>query len=154
MRKPIWHYTTYLHAVQICDDGRIKPTRQDGGQDAVWFSDAPLWEPTASKAALDQTGKYRTGDCQDTFRSGCGFVRLRISPNVKLLSWREYKRLTDMPSTIANEFERDGRELGADPINWFCSFDPVARDNWLSIEEISDPADLAAFRWKKSARFS
>jgi hypothetical protein len=156
----LFHYTHYCHAVSICADGLIKVEKKinqgvHGGSAVVWFSTEPRWEPTASKAVIDAvTGLPRTGNMRDTFEQFGGLVRFEIAPNAAFMNWKEYRAFSGISAKHANELEADGKALGADPINWFCSFEPVTRDNWLCIEEIIEPDDPDRFPWKKSTRLS
>jgi hypothetical protein len=113
-------------------------------------------EPTESHAAvvgLEQE-VIRFGSTIDTFVVGGGLVRFGIETARAPISWNEFKQSGGIMLREACAFELAGRTVGAHPLDWFCSYEPVPRRSWCCVEEISDVFDLVVLRWAKSARLA
>jgi hypothetical protein len=126
----LWHYTIWLD--EILDDGVLKPSTQylaDARQWAVWFSKNPQWEATVKKTH-PLTGR----DMTFTELSEVGLARIGVAVETAPVGWQEYQRLTGMTRPEARMLEKAGRAWGANPKDWFVSFDPVPQDRWLAVE--------------------
>jgi hypothetical protein len=152
----LWHYTVFIHAEKICVDGRISVAteRVFDQKCAVWFSKASRWEPTANQVVGLEDGTIRFGNTIDTFVVGGGLVRFGIGSTAAPVSWKEFKQTGGITMRETRALESAGRKVGADPINWFCSYEAIPRKNWCCIAEISDVVDLVAFRRAKSVRLA
>jgi hypothetical protein len=152
----LWHYTVFIQAEKICVDCRINVAtdRMFGQKCAVWFSKASRWEPTANRVVGLEEGTIRFGNTIDTFVVGGGLVRFGIDRTAAPVSWQEFNQTGGIAMREACALDSAARKIGADPMNWFCSYDAVPRENWCCIEEISDIVDLVAFRWAKSVRLA
>jgi hypothetical protein len=154
----LWHYTTIAQARGICKDGEIKVARLHvklSVKPAAWFSSNPQWEKTATKM-LDRFdgSEPRVPSLSELLAETDGLVRFAIHESTAPVDWKTFKKSSGIAVDTASELMLAGLQLGASPSEWFCSFRPVKREKWLAIEEITDAADLAAFRWKKSKRLN
>jgi hypothetical protein len=97
---------------------------------AVWFSTRSVWEPTATKGVLLHGRPVLAS--WDRMQE-IGLVRIEVAPETAAHDWEAYKRLADCP--WASNLARTGRIAGADPRDWFVSFEPVPSSQWLRVDE-------------------
>jgi len=136
----LWHYTTGEKLIAILEDGLIKPTscRIDPGERAaVWFSANQWWEPTASKT-LEHNGTLRALSMSETAYCGNGLVRFGVAAETAPVSWRQFRTLSGISPETYRNLARAGKKHGADPRQWYASFEPVPRDKWLAIEVLQN----------------
>ena len=136
----LWHYTTGEKFIAIVQDGLIKPTasRIDPRErPAVWFSTNQWWEPTASKT-LQSGGKLRALNMSETAAYGKGLVRFGVAAETAPVSWRQFRMLSGVSPETYRNLVRAGKKHGADPHQWYASFEPVSKDKWLAVEVFQD----------------
>ncbi|MBW0161805.1 MAG: hypothetical protein HYI21_00390 [Sediminibacterium sp. Gen4] len=133
----IWHYTTKVHYPNIVNDGFLRPSKGDkimGAKPALWFSKNPIWEPTATKLAGDSLGNIYKLTPQQQFES-FGMIRFGIEFDDSLISWSRYKHKSNIKTEWYCHLEQSGIEQGANPKDWFVSFQRVTSDKWLTVQE-------------------
>lgn len=138
MKNLIWHYTTEIHSVKIINDGILKLSHGDkvmGAKPALWFSKNPEWEPTATKLAADSKGNiFRLS--KEQHLEYFGMVRFGIEfDKTFLVSWIKYQFKSKIDIRIYDLLAKVGREQGANPKDWYVSFQGVASNKWVTIEE-------------------
>jgi hypothetical protein len=136
----LWHYTTGEKSVAIVQDGLIKPTacRIDPRErPAVWFSTNQWREPTAGKT-LQSGGKLRALSMLETAAYGKGLVRFGVAGETAPVSWRQFRTLSGVSPETYRNLARAGKKHGADPHQWYASFESVGKDKWLAVEVFHD----------------
>ena len=136
MDKGIWHYTVQAHLEKIIASGKINVTDKlidKKEKPAVWLSSNELWEHTATKMGKDSKGNVRQltkDECHELFV----LARVQVSPFIELYHWKAFRRKGGISIATANELEKVGRERGANPDEWCCSFKPLDTRQWLAVE--------------------
>jgi hypothetical protein len=129
-----WHYTKGVHLAAICESGVIRPATAfvvRPERPVVWFSLAPLWEPTV--------GVYKVGvggvvSMEETAKVANGVFRFGVAPATAPHDWTAFCRLSRANPRILASMASTARTQGADPANWYVSFKPVPRSEWLVVE--------------------
>jgi len=127
-----WHYTTFPALKKILKDEEIKPALKgiEGGEfPAVWFSTNPIWEETARKAVRDkETGEQTEALSRDKlFRAGFPPVRIEVDPQKVLLrSWKNHRKNSGISKIMAKGLEKTARAMGAEPKEWWVTYEPVS----------------------------
>ena len=145
--KPLWHYTLARdsHLGAIRRSGRINPEQVEWAlAPAVWLSTDQHFEPTACKGKF--VGQTRVTCTVDEMLPVAARIGIRSDcPN--LLRWRDFKTEATARfgasghQKIGKQFrnmEKVARDQGADPINWYASFDPIPVEQWTRIETFAD----------------
>jgi len=153
-----WHYTVGVKWELIEKSGVIKQATSGipkGERPAVWFSTRQDWEPTATKGALpkavfDQVDP-KTGEAiidmkklarheltqysfEEMRRELKGMYRIGVTGTAAPHSWSDFVQLSGVDRVIAAALVSTAKERGADPEDWWCSFDPVPKSEWRSVE--------------------
>ena len=132
-----WHYTTGDCLQQILESECIRPATAcvpDGERPAVWTTTSPRWDETANKSYIDDRGVRRSGDRTTTERLGYGLARIEVRPEAAPIDWTTFKATSGIDPRIASGLARTGKRLGSRPTDWFVSYEPIALEDWLSIE--------------------
>mgnify|MGYP006274232821 CR=1 FL=1 len=138
--RVLWHYTTGEKFVAIIEDGILKPTacRIDPGErPAVWFSANQWWENTASKI-LQTDGRLRSLSMAETAAYGKGLVRFGVERQTAPISWRKFRTLSGISPATYRNMAKAGKKRGANPGEWFASFERVPRELWVAVEVFQD----------------
>jgi hypothetical protein len=132
-----WHYTVGDKFRPIERDQCIKPATAFISwreKPAVWFSTHPVWEPTACKLLVQPGGRYREMTREETAHYGRGLVRIGVAPEAAPYNWRAYRRLSGVAPRMASRLVQAGKAQGADPRQWYVSFDAVPAALWIAVE--------------------
>jgi len=148
-----WHYTVGNCLTSILKDGIIKPADTFVPEDQrpiVWFSTAPDWEYTANKAWRNPDGVIIPLTRKGTAKYGGGLVRIGVAPYTAPYNWGALKQLSPIPPRLAKSLRRTAERDGADPKDWWGTFDPVPRSQWISIQRHVDGqwVDIPPEEWK------
>jgi hypothetical protein len=130
----IWHYTIQDRFEGILADGRIKRARVHLDRDermAVWFSSNQHYEMTARKGTWE-SGVNRTLTFIEM--TTLGLVRIGVEPSTAPFDWREFTKRSGISRPFARRLEKAGRMFGANPNEWFVSFDEVTVDKFVRVE--------------------
>ncbi len=126
-----FHYTIRRHWESIQQDQLLRlEDEAPPCRPAVWFSTRTVWEPTATKGIL-LNGRLVPASWK--LMQEIGLVRIEVAPETAPHDWKAYTRLADCP--WASDLARTGRSAGADPRDWFVSFEPVPSSQWLRVDE-------------------
>jgi hypothetical protein len=131
MNKINWHYTVWLP--EIISDGVIQlclPHASGPQTRAVWFSRNQQWEATVKKLQ-PLLGRHLTFIEMTQHH---GFGRIGVTPQTTPHNWQEYQRLSKMPRSEARVLEKMAKVWGANPKEWFVSFEPVPRSTWMAVQ--------------------
>jgi hypothetical protein len=132
-----WHYTVDARFRMIVADRLLKPAiaflswRE---KPAVWFSTHRVWEPTASKARRTQDGRLVRLTREETMALGGGLVRIGVAPETAPHDWQAYRRLSGVDPRVASGLAKAARAQGADPRQWYVSFEAVPASQWIAVE--------------------
>ncbi len=119
-----YHYTVSdriasikKHGIKLAGAG--VPTAE---KNAVWFSTNPIYETTACKAGT----KSLEGMIE------FGFTPVRYVVDREMFDWEYHKTHSGIKSAIARGLEEAGKQVNANPSEWFAVYEPVKE--WLAIE--------------------
>jgi hypothetical protein len=132
----VWHYTTGINFIRIVESGYLKPATAGVPvyeKPAVWFSRNQFWEETANKGGTEN-GRRRTLSREETRQCGLGLVRFGVTREAAPHDWAEFKARSGIIRSHARGLVASARAAGADPNDWFVSFEPVPRDQWAAID--------------------
>lgn len=128
MSKLAWHYTTGENFIKIVECGELTQTiiRMNNDQSPVlWFSQNPIWEPTACKGLMDIQGNIRTATRHETRKHGGGLVRFGF-PRSRLLPWEELRAAANIRKKSRIALESVGKDMIANPKHWMGVLEPIA----------------------------
>jgi hypothetical protein len=131
-----WHYTTGKNFEAITRDGLIVPATAGvpkREKPIVWFSSNQYWEQTAGKMLKLQDGTLVKLTMEETCKFGRGLVRIGAAPETAPHDWVALKRLGRMSKRTARGLWAAGIKDGADPAEWFGTFDSVPREKWKAV---------------------
>ncbi len=141
--KYCWHYTTGEKFQAIADSNALyteaKTTphaRIEGMLDAIWFSVNQKWEPTATKAMMDEsTGQLKQVSFGKMRQLGGGLVRFGVSTDSSfLLTWDEWKQRCSCPMDKIVDMERLAISQGSNVKNFRACLSDVPRELWEVID--------------------
>ena len=127
MVKLAWHYTTGQKFIKIVQSGLLIPTQvgvEDHEAPVLWFSQNPIWEPTACKGMIDAQGNNRTLSRHETREYGGGLVRFGF-PARQLLPWKRLRVAANIRKHTRIGLERAGRMMLANPDEWMGLLKPI-----------------------------
>lgn len=132
----LWHYTTKDRLEEIINSGELRATDANKTSPTekatLWFSKNPIWEPTATKMVMTESGIKRLTKNEQFELFGLG--RIQINDNVQVKSWKHFKEFGGGKLKILRKLEEVGVKMGGNPNHWYWSWDNVAQENWLNIE--------------------
>jgi hypothetical protein len=138
----LWHYTTGKKFQSISKDGLILPATMGvpkREKPIVWFSSNGYWEQTAGKLLRMAGGTLMKLSMEQHTHELCGgLVRIGVAPSTAPYSWPTLKRLSRMSLKTARSLWTAGINAGADPTEWFGTFDPVPREKWMAVQVFKD----------------
>jgi hypothetical protein len=136
--QTIWHYTSMEHAKSILKDKMLRISsieKKWGWKPALWFSRATRWEPTATKMfRFKETNELRLLTEEEQLEL-IGMARFGIEFTEQLISWNEYKNNSGIPAREHRAMAKVGKEKGAHPNNWYCSFEDIPLNKCVAIEQ-------------------
>jgi hypothetical protein len=137
----IWHYTTSAALEGIFKDGEIKCDRLllEGEIPSVSLSTNPNWEETVRKVLEDEVTGIQTKALSrdDLFKVGYQPVRIEINPRkVKITDWKTHCK--KVPKKISHGLEDAAKEWGANPAEWWVSYNPIPISSFISPIEVWD----------------
>jgi hypothetical protein len=128
MKKRVWHYTKGYNIEAIRQSGTLQltkaglPRTDEHERLAVWFSQDQLWD--RSVGSMDAVHKMFGG-----------LYRIGVDPTrITLIDFATYLATSGISATTARVLERAGREMGADPSEWLCSYEPIRAADWVAVE--------------------
>lgn len=139
----LWHYTTGQKFHSIWQDGLIVPATAGvpkREKPIVWFSSNQYWEQTAGKMLRMPDGTLAKLTMDQTRQHGGGLARIGVALETAPRRWPALKRSSRMSPKMARALWAAGINDGADPTEWFGTFDPVPRESWLAVQVLRDGA--------------
>lgn len=128
--EEMWHYTIGAKLPYIANSGALLPIPTRGApkteRPVVWLSKHPFFEPTSAKGFTDfQTGTWRILSMQETHEMGQGLFRFKVKKEQLLHSIFGFKSRSRIKPAHFDMIWKEGIRQGADPMQWFVSFDPI-----------------------------
>ncbi len=131
----VFHYTVVNNLPAIFERKMLMPTEKTNKEEqAVWFSTNPEWEETANKAYHSGDGIPIEGTKWDTYKIYGGLSRIEVAPEIAPYNWEQYKKRSKVSQKKSQEIEGYAAKCNADPKEWRVSFEPVHKDNFISVE--------------------
>jgi hypothetical protein len=138
-----WHYTIWHERMEsIIRSGQVRPAADGvpfGEAPAVWFSANSVWEPTSDKVA------GMNGSMTENAKTGGGLFRIEVAPKVAPYDWSSFRRVSGIDLHVAHRMEIAALRVGSNPADWYVSFRPVLRSDWLAVEHWDGQQWAAAF---------
>jgi hypothetical protein len=134
----VYHYTTGARMHSILKEGVLRLATEnltERERAAVWFSTNPDWERTVYKALASRDG-VRILSHQE-LRERFGLYRIRVRPEVASITWDEFCRVQNFPK-LTQGLKKAAYDKQARPSQWRCSWEPVGKADWLSVEVFRD----------------
>jgi len=133
----VWHYTVVERLQHIFQAGELRPEREGiprKEKAAVWFSANPVWEPTANRVIRNAAGVRARLTKDQTIVLGGGLARIGVAAAVAPVDWKAFKKQSGISPDRARAIYEEAIGIGARPAEWFATFEPVPRSQWLSVE--------------------
>jgi hypothetical protein len=133
----LWHYTFGQHYQQILADQALKPSAAYLGKDAcpvVWFSRNQVWESAATKGLVTDEGTVQNLTMDELRQHGGGLYRFGVARATAPHNWDDFTHKSGMSHDTLAELRRIAKSKSASLKEWFASFDPVVRSQWLAVE--------------------
>ncbi len=129
--KRLWHYTATRRLAKIIESRKIMATSmgiEPMEHPVVWFSSNPDFEQSARNEIRDKDNGSARPEAtrEEMFRAGFPPVRIEINTSkVRVLDWEGYKKMSGISEEAALGLEKAGVEKGAEPSEWYVSFESV-----------------------------
>ena len=102
---------------------------------ALWLSTNPVWEHTATSMIKDDIGQIR-GLTKDELHQMYGLVRFSVPFKKEMFcSWGKYKYKSNTPLNVYLSLERQGIIKGANPNEWYASFENIPLEKCIACEK-------------------
>lgn len=126
----VWHYTTGETFRLIEESGLLLPTAigiVPPEKPLLWFSEHPIYEPTAIKALL-KNGVIRNMTLRELYKYGGGLCRLGY-PRTGLHHDRELREVAFISRQVWRLLVSQGRKQGSNPLHWWGTTEalPISR---------------------------
>ena len=131
----LWHYTAELRINEIIESGVIKLATkylEKRERPAVWLSSNPVWENTATKMVNDGFNLRQLS--LEEMKIHFGLARIEVIPKDSYITWGKYKYDSGISARFYGMLESEGLRKQANPKEWYASFEPILKHEWLSIE--------------------
>jgi hypothetical protein len=131
-----YHYTKAIHLANIVNEGQIRVTRMTNYKKerlAVWLTKSEEWEVCCSAGKIDENGT-NTRLSLDEMKETFGVCRIKISDKLQTTSYAKFKHVGKVPSNYFDLFTEYNYSVGGKPHLWNCSFKPIPKEYFESIE--------------------
>lgn len=136
--KLIWHYTLRQHYDGMLRGGAIQPSSVYAPaptRAAVWFTTRPDWDPIVNKAIACADGTRRELNRDELHTIGLGPMRVGVAAHVAPVTWHDFKRESGIPPKAASAIVAAAARVQSHPSEWFATFEPAPRSQWLAVEQ-------------------
>lgn len=131
----LYHYTSGFFVACILNDGKLRPRPETKGvRPALWFTESPDWDPTAS--------------CPLEPQIGVDWGRWRFVVDHRHAPWTFTKFSHEYPRR-ARALAKDGMRRGADPKAWRYRLTPLACRECKRLERFCEGAWVSVnpYKW-------
>lgn len=131
--EKFWHYTTQERLEQILEDGVLLPTTYappDNFTRTLWFSTNQHYEQTARKRVAGTATRLTMEEMHVLL----GLARIGAPDDLVFLHFRSWAYVVGVPGQTRSSFVNGGIELGANPGDWYASFEALPKERWATIE--------------------
>lgn len=132
-----YHYTKAIHLPRIIQEGMIRTTSITGSKRekrAAWLTASDQWEICCSSGKYDPITGSSTTMQVDEMRDVFGVCRIQISNRLQTTSWKKYQYLGNISPIEFARFTEFSNRLGGNTEKWSCSFSPITKEYFDSIE--------------------
>ena len=132
-----YHYTVGIYLSHIIESEQIMLATigfRKKREHAVWVSTNELWEETANKDFRLPDGIIVFGDRELTHFKGGGLARIEVKSKAAPFNWMSYVKKSKIPGKLKRGLGAVAKEVGSNPSDWYVSYEPIKKDDWLSIE--------------------
>jgi len=126
----IWHYTLHPYLESLLTKGVILPSKSYFIElEVVWLSINSKWEETITNNISHLLNK------NGLFKLGIRPLRIEINPDlVKLQKWSDVIEHIDVSEESIKGLESLARQWGANPDQWYITYEAIPLENCISIE--------------------
>ena len=143
-----YHYTKGLHLPTIVNDGIIKTTNagiEKREKPAAWLTKSPQWEICCNVGSfmnldLETRRNISLNDLEiETVHNSfmmkkIGMCRIVISETLPTVSWAKFKHVSGISERMYETLDKLSQNKGSITDQWSCTFNPIPRRFWESIE--------------------
>ena len=158
----VWHYAPWAYLSAMVESGALRGSNTNAPNELpmLWFSANQSCEPTATKLVANNpngTDLFALTFKQQSEILGCIRFGL-VAGDIRLLNWKQACSAAGTPWKKRKAMETKGHRLGANPADWFATYENIAltelhfqvwSDEWC---DASSPHDMAAIWAKRQAR--
>ncbi|MEJ6003695.1 hypothetical protein [Paucibacter soli] len=133
---------------------RVLTAKQRREKPVLWFSENPVWEPTANKVISTDGGEtFRRPALRELHEIAGGIFRFRVIPaalakrsgaQIKLFQWGKIQSVAHIAPSEAAAMVTAGLGWGATPTHWWGSLEPLPlsliAEGLMQLERRSVPA--------------
>ena len=133
----LWHYTFGQNFQRILADAALKPSAaylSREGCPVVWFSRNRVWEPAALRGLITDDGTVQNLTMEELGTHGGGLFRIGVARETVPHNFDDFVKKSELPRDRVAELRRVAKDKGANLKEWFASFEPVPREQWLAVE--------------------
>ena len=155
IERRFWHYTPATRLPRILASGKIKLDEQAkfyGEKPAAWVSTNPVWENTATKPILDDSGK-QVDLTKEEMSELMGLGRIEIKPSRDFISWYKFRKTSGVHPKLWNGMTKYGLQVGANPNEWFASYIPILDRYFISVEMFIQGKWIKCEDWSNILQF-
>lgn len=129
-----WHYTTSHSFKGIMGSEKIKCDKKiiQGKISCVFLSTNSKWEEVVRKAHLNKKtcSQSKPLSTEGIYNAGFFPIRIEINPDkVSITDWQTHCK--KIPLKISLALEKTAKEWGANPAEWWVSYEPIPIDSFI-----------------------
>lgn len=140
----VWHYTLATNVPSIFAAGELRPTIIDARAPTLWFSANQIAEMTVKKPqVLDGPNGplLMTQGSFDELARKEGIFRIGVDrQEARLFGFHSWAQQARVSRDAAERLAAMGRRWGANPEDWYFTFDAVSQRLWLEVEKLETDA--------------
>lgn len=126
----LYHYTNGIKIRKIIESGEIKmsPERPKPMEKRIcWLSSHPLWEKTANKIMMTETGSQLLNEAETEQMCG-GLFRFVIDSETypdKIIQWPRLGVEARIPPNVKKRLIDRAQKANVQPTQWFGTLNPI-----------------------------
>lgn len=129
----LWHYTTLHRFFEIWQCKELRPSTYappDNFTPTLWFSTHPHYEQTARKRAQGRVERFTMAEMHVLL----GLARIEAPDDLNFMHFGQWAQAVSMSDEARISFVQGDIELGANPGDWYASFEILPKTRWKSVE--------------------
>jgi hypothetical protein len=143
-----YHYTTIENLQKILASGEISLATagvEKNEKPAAWVSSNSQWENTVNKFRIIANGTISILSFEEMIKYG--IARIQIAEDKNLVHFGKFFFQSNMKKSTFNALIKSGKERGANPKEWFASFQPISQNQWKKVEIYKDDKWLSVLEF-------